>query len=176
MDFKQRLKLGQKYEQKIVDIMNNNDIPAILNNSENVKDIDIYLYEDEIYLDSKLFSSYNSNSFDICGIKPLNCMLINTNHIYTYDKLEKETKKEVWIAFYRDISQFKINEVTFVPNSYLVYLVEQVKKGKINKNLLFSIKNVEKLRVDNSYCRSLNDFIMYINELRKIKQIENSRV
>lgn len=156
-DFKESLALGHEKEKLLLEVLNLNGIPAILNNNENVRDIDIELTKDGMYVDSKYFESVFMWSKQFTGIEPENCVLINKTHVEAYEKKEKETGKRVWVVFLINFENFGIYEYRFFPNSYFVH---QLKMGQpVNNN---------KMNVDRTKGYTLDEFKNYIGELREI--------
>lgn len=165
-DFIERLTLGQNYEMRLKDILNDHGVPAKLNNEDNVYDIDLELYDDNMYVDSKFVKTAYTNSFKEYGILPENCMLINVNHVEKYHEKEKSTGKTVWIAFFVKYDDYKVKDLVFVPNSYLMYLINKARESKLN------IIRDGKFRVNRTYCRSLDEFLNYIDQVREIKNMK----
>lgn len=157
--FSERLEIGNNKEDLLVSILNLNGIPAKLNNTENVKDVDIELTRDNMYIDSKYCESEFLWSKQFTGIEPENCFLINKTHIDSYAKKELATNKRVWIAFLIDFKKFGIYEYRFFPNSYFVHKINSGIKIKDNK-----------INVDRTEGYTFDVFKKYINDLRDIKK------
>ncbi|MNJ90008.1 hypothetical protein D3C87_75990 [compost metagenome] len=158
IEWKKRLKLGNDKEDLLVGTLNLNGIAARLNNVENNKDVDIELFEDELYVDSKYIETVFLWSKQFTGIEPENCLPLNKTHIESYDKKEKQSGKKVWIAFLVDFKQFGIYEYRFFPNSYFVH---QLNHGLVAKD--------NKINVDRTKGYTFDVFKKYIGDLRKIR-------
>lgn len=157
--FQEKLKIGNDKEELLVELFNSKGIVAKLNNEENVKDVDIELTNDNIYVDSKYLESEFMWSKQFTGIEPENCLLINKSHIESYANKELNTGKKVWVAFLIDYRSFGIYEYRFFPNSYLVHQLKNTVSWK-----------EDKLNVDRQFGMDFKSFLDYLSKLRVIKQ------
>lgn len=157
--FKERLKIGNEKEKYLVDILNLCGVPARLNNTRSVTDIDIELTTDDIFVDCKLIETPFYKAKEYTGIDPDKCIALNTRHIKAYQKKEKETGKKCWIAFFIDFKPFEVYELVFLPNSYVAHLVD---------NNLTPVVN-DKINIDRTICRDVTSFLNYIKDAREIK-------
>ncbi|MDF2534284.1 MAG: hypothetical protein K0R18_441 [Bacillales bacterium] len=156
--FEEKLKIGNDKEDLLVELLNLNGVPSKLNNEEDVKDIDIELVYDEMYVDSKYLESEFMWSMQHTGIEPENCLLINKSHVEAYAKKEANTGKKVWVAFLVDFKKFGIYEYRFFPNSYLIHKIQN--SGPLKNN---------KLNVSRIEGKELKAFLDYVNLLRAVK-------
>lgn len=156
--FEEKLEIGNDKEELLVEILNLSTVPARLNNEEDVKDVDIELTYDEMYVDSKYCETPFYYSKKYVGIDAEDCLTISQKHVKKYAAKEKETGKKTWVGFLVDYKDFGIYEYRFFPVSYLMYLIE----NNIN------VRN-DKLHVNRREGRDLYSFLDYIKKVRKIK-------
>lgn len=155
--FLERLKEGNKKEDALVDFLRLCGIEAERFNSQNVKEVDIILPKEKIYIDSKYVKTPFYSSEKYFKIHSKDCITVNVKHVESYEKKELETNSKVWVAFLIDYSNFGVYEYKFVPNSYLSFLIKNnycVQDGK----LYFNKENG----------RSVYEFLDYINKYRNI--------
>lgn len=91
--FKEKLEIGNRKEEYLVDILNLSKVPAKLNNTTKVTDIDIELTNDDMYIDCKLIETPFYKAREFTGIDPDKCIPISVRHIKSYEKIETSTGK-----------------------------------------------------------------------------------
>lgn len=157
--FEEKLLVGQKKENYLIDILNLCGVPAKLNNEDNVFDIDIELTYDDMFVDCKLIETPFIKAREFVNIDPDKCLPINVKHIKTYAEKERTTGKKAWVAFFIDFNIYNVYELVFVPNSQLLHLMnnhpEKIKNGKIS--------------FDRTIGRDMHSFLEYTKQIRKIK-------
>ncbi|AEO93928.1 gp685 [Bacillus phage G] len=158
--FNEKLEIGNKKEDELVEILNWCGIPARINNKENVRDIDIELTYDDMFVDCKLVETPFYKSKQYVNIDPDKCLPMNVSHIQAYDKKEKATGKKCWVAFFVNFKDFNVRELIFIPNSQLVYLVN---------NGLIKAHN-DKVSFSREIGRDVYSFLDYVKQLRKINK------
>lgn len=159
--FEEKLELGNVQEDKLVEILNWCGVPAIRNNSDIVTDIDVVLTKDNMFVDSKLIETPFYKAKQYTGIDPDKCLPINVKHVRTYQRKEQLTGKRCWVAFFVDFPDFNVHELIFVPNSQLVYLIDN-HPGSVANN---------KLNFDRTIGRDLHSFLDYLKKVRKVNNL-----
>jgi hypothetical protein len=156
--------VGRFYEEKMIKILNKNGLSAFSNNLENKYDIDIKLPNHYLYLDSKFLGTPRVDSYEKCEIEEKNCLMINIKHINDYEIKRKKTNYDVWVGFFVKYNEYDVNDLVFVPNCHLFFLLNNYKYKKwIQK---------DKFYIDISYpglFRNLDQFILHCNQYKKVK-------
>lgn len=157
--FYEKLEVGNQKEDELVEILSWCGVPAKRNNDGDVKDIDIELTYDDMFVDCKFAETPFLKAKQYVGIDADKCLPINVTHIRAYEKKERDTGKKCWIAFFIDFKKFGVHELVFIPNSQLVHFIkehpEKIKNGRVS----FS-KEIG---------RDMHSFLDYVKQIRKIK-------
>lgn len=151
--FEEKLKIGNEKEEMLLDVLNLSGIKSEKNNEENVKDIDIVLVDDQMFIDCKYMETPYFMAFRDTGIQPANCLTVTTRHINNYAMKQLNTGKEVWVACIVDYVDFDVYELVFFKNSYLHSLIKD--------------KNQYKIHFDRRDGIDLHGFLNYIKSKRK---------
>lgn len=118
-DFYEKLALGLDKENMLIDILNLSGIPASKYNIENVREVDIELHEDNIFIDCKYMMTPYHMAYSDVGIQAMNCLTFSERHIKSYEQKERLTGKKIWLACMVNYKEYDIYELRFFPNSYL---------------------------------------------------------
>lgn len=153
-NFYERLKIGNEKEKYIVEILNLIGLKFEMNNLQNVTDIDLKMDELKIIMDVKYIHTPFFNSETFTGITPDNCLPLSIKHINTYYQKQQNDNYEAWICFLINLEEFNINEIKFVPVSYLKHLIE-TGTGSITNG---------KLNIDRNVCSNTYSFLDYCNK------------
>lgn len=157
--FYEQLKIGNKKENYVCNVLNICGIPTNLNNLEDVTDIDLTLPAHEIIMDVKFLNTPFNNSKSYVDIDPENCILINVNHVRRYYEKEQRDKLQSFVCFLIKYDLYNVNEIKFIPVSYLIYLIDSG-KGKIRNG---------KLHLSRNECHDMRWFLNYCNNKDSIK-------
>lgn len=136
--FLHQLKIGNKKEHYVCNLLNICGVKTEPNNEEEVTDIDLILPEVKIIMDVKFINTAFNNSKQMVGIEPQDCLPINVRHVHNYYKRQEETKCQAWVCFLIKLDDYNINELKFVPVDYLEHLIwsgkGSIRNGKLNFN------------------------------------------
>lgn len=158
-NFYTQLKIGNKKEHYVCNVLNICGINAESNNSEVVTDIDLIIHDLKIVMDVKFINTAFTNSEMYTGLKPENCLPITVRHVHNYNNKEQETNYQAWVCFLIKLPDYNINEIKFVPVSLLEHLIET---GKA------SIRD-GKLNFDRNICYDMTEFLSYCKKRKEYK-------
>lgn len=150
--FYQQLKIGNKKEHYVCNLLNICGIKTEPNNQEEVTNIDLILPELKIIMDVKFINTAFNNSELYVGLKPEDCLPINVNHVNNYFKKQEETGFQAWVCFLIRINDYNINEIKFVPVNYLKHLIDSGKGSIRNGKLNFDRNSCNDMRYFLNYC------------------------
>lgn len=153
-DFLKQLKIGNKKETYICNILNLCGIYTKQYNIENVTNIDLILPKLDIIMDVKFINTAFNNSKQIVGIEPQDCLPINIRHVNNYFNEQEQTNKQAWVCFLIKLDSYNINEIRFIPVNYLKHLIDSG-NGKINNG---------KLNFNRNDCKDMRYFLNYCND------------
>jgi hypothetical protein len=162
--FEERLEIGNDKEYYVNDILNLSGVPSRLNNLENVKDIDLYLSKDNLYMDVKYIEQFFRESKFYTDMEPEDCLIIDKRHIQVYEQKRLDTGIDVWVAFLVNFESLGIFELRFIRTEDILKLI------KDEKALVRPIKErghlKMKINLNKNDCLNMIDFLMYINNQR----------
>lgn len=164
-NFLQRLELGNDKEYYVNDILNLCGISSRLNNIKDVKDIDLFLFEDNLYVDVKYSGSPFPESEFYTGIKPQNCLILDKKHVTTYEKKRKDCNVDTWIAFLIEFKEYNVFELRFIRTEKIINLIFE------EKAIVRSIKSQNRkmiINLDKNDCLTMMEFVDYIRGNRLI--------
>lgn len=158
-NFYKQLKIGNKKESYVCEVLNICGISAESNNSEIVTDIDLIIHDLKIVMDVKFINTAFTNSEMFTNLKPENCLPINVKHVHSYNKKEQDTKYQAWVCFLIKLPDYNVNEIKFIPVSLLEHLIESG-KGSIRNG---------KLNFDRNLCYDMLQFLNYCQKRKEYK-------
>lgn len=157
-NFYKQLKIGNEKELFVCNILNLCGIKTESNNQENVKDIDLKMDPLKIIMDVKFINTVFNNAKTFVGLKPENCLPINVSHVNNYFKKELTESSQAWVCFLIHFDCYNINELKFIPVSYLKHLIDSgtgsVRNGKLN--------------IDRTVCYDMTEFLKFCEKRNKI--------
>lgn len=156
-DFYKKLKLGNKKEKMVCDILNLCGINCELNNLGNVKNIDLKSDDLKMIIDVKYIHTPFFNSESYFGINSANCLPIKIRHVNNYYNEEIQSNSQAWVCFLVDFDEYNIHEIRFIPVSQLKHIVN-CGKGRIRNG---------NLNIDKDICYNMQKFLNFC-EKRKI--------
>jgi hypothetical protein len=164
LNFLQRLELGNDKEYYVNDILNLCSIPSRLNNLKNVKDIDLYLYEHNIYVDVKYAGSSFPDSKFYADIEPSDCLIVDKRHVSNYEAKRMEENVDTWIAFLIEFDDYDVFELRFIRTEDILKLVYD------EKAIVRSIKSQNRkmiINLNKNDCLTMIEFVDYLRGLTK---------
>ena len=108
-NFYKQLKIGNKKENYVCEVLNICGINAESNNDVEVTDIDLIIHDLKMIMDVKFINTAFTNSETFIGLKPEDCLPINVRHVHNYAKKEVETKYQAWVCFLIKLDYYNIN-------------------------------------------------------------------
>lgn len=158
-NFYKQLKIGNKKENYVCEVLNICGINAESNNDTIVTDIDLIIHDLKMVMDVKFINTAFTNSETFIGLKPQDCLPINVRHVHNYAKKEQDTKYQAWVCFLIKLDAYNINELKFVPVSLLEHLINS-NKGVIRNG---------KLNFDRNICYNMTEFLNYCKDRKEYK-------
>ncbi|MFW6242951.1 MAG: hypothetical protein ACOC2W_02235 [bacterium] len=167
--FNDRLQDGNDKEDLVKDILNLSGIQCRLNNNNNPLDIDLYLPNDNLYIDVKHLKSHFDGTHYLPFLTAENNLIISLKHLKNYQKKQKKTGIKAWIAFLVD---YNINGQAIFELRYIsvdgIFKLEQEERA-VRRNIRshngYKTRIINLSRLD---CLDTFDFFDYIKGRREL--------